>query len=107
MDRLSGDQNGWLAASVPGSGRASRLSSMRTHRVVLPDSSMAVNASFRPSGEIVPPAAAKLPLTAWNIILLRQLPLHPVLTADTAVVLNGVIYGKPTKANARSKDAGE
>ena len=33
--------------------------------------------------------------TAWNILVQRKLPLLPVLTADTAVVLNGVIYGKP------------
>jgi len=33
--------------------------------------------------------------TAWNILVQRKLPLRPVLTADTAVVLNGVIYGKP------------
>jgi septum formation protein len=34
--------------------------------------------------------------TAWNILVQRKLPLHPVLTADTAVVLNNVIYGKPS-----------
>lgn len=33
--------------------------------------------------------------TAWNILIQRKLPLLPVLTADTAVVLDGVIYGKP------------
>src|SRR5690349_11166067 len=33
--------------------------------------------------------------TAWNILVQRNLPLHPVLTADTTVVLNGTVYGKP------------
>ena len=33
--------------------------------------------------------------SAWNMMLLRKLPLRPVLTADTTVVLNGKIYGKP------------
>ena len=31
----------------------------------------------------------------WRIIGQRQLPLYPVLAADTTVVLNGIIYGKP------------
>lgn len=33
--------------------------------------------------------------TAWNMMQLRKLPLRPVLAADTAVVLDEVIYGKP------------
>jgi septum formation protein len=33
--------------------------------------------------------------TAWNILVQRKLPVHPVLTADTAVVMNNIIYGKP------------
>lgn len=37
--------------------------------------------------------------TAWNIMVQRKLPLRPVLTADTAVVLDGVIYGKPANPN--------
>ena len=31
----------------------------------------------------------------WRIVGQRQLPLCPVLAADTTVVLNGIIYGKP------------
>ncbi|MCD6025583.1 MAG: septum formation inhibitor Maf [Solimicrobium sp.] len=33
--------------------------------------------------------------TAWNVMMQRNLPIRPILTADTAVVLDGVIYGKP------------
>jgi len=33
---------------------------------------------------------------AWNMMLLRKLPVRPVLAADTTVVLNGVIFGKPS-----------
>ncbi len=32
---------------------------------------------------------------AWSMMLLRKLPLRPVLAADTTVVLNGKIFGKP------------
>jgi len=32
---------------------------------------------------------------AWNMMLMRKLPIRPVLAADTTVVLNGVITGKP------------
>lgn len=32
---------------------------------------------------------------AWKVSLMRKLPLRPVLAADTAVVLDGIIYGKP------------
>lgn len=32
---------------------------------------------------------------AWGVILKNSLPFLPVLAADTAVVLDGVIYGKP------------
>jgi len=37
--------------------------------------------------------------TAWNMLVQRNWPLLPVLTADTTVVLNGVIYGKPADRN--------
>ncbi len=37
----------------------------------------------------------KKALTAWNIMLMRKLPMRPVMAADTAVVFDGVIYGKP------------
>lgn len=33
--------------------------------------------------------------TAWHILLQRRLPQRPILAADTTVVLDGVIYGKP------------
>lgn len=32
---------------------------------------------------------------AWNKMLMRKLPIRPVLAADTTVVLNGAIFGKP------------
>ena len=37
--------------------------------------------------------------TAWNMMLLRKLPVRPVLAADTTVVLNGEIFGKPATRN--------
>lgn len=40
--------------------------------------------------------------TAWAMLVQRGWPLWPILTADTAVVLDGVIYGKPgNRAEAR------
>ncbi len=40
---------------------------------------------------------------AWNMMLMRKLPIRPVLAADTTVVLDGVIYGKPaTRAEAHA-----
>src|SRR5579864_7845690 len=50
IDKLSGDQNGQDACSVPTRGFASRESSARTQRIILPFNT-AVNASLRPSGE--------------------------------------------------------
>ena len=32
---------------------------------------------------------------AWDMMMLRKLPVRPVLAADTTVVLDGVIFGKP------------
>lgn len=32
---------------------------------------------------------------AWNMMLMRRLPVRPVLSADTTVVLDGMIFGKP------------
>src|SRR6185503_3951195 len=49
--RLSGDQNGNDAPSVPGTGRASSDARGRTQSWVRPSSSVAVNARTRPSGE--------------------------------------------------------
>lgn len=34
-------------------------------------------------------------VAAWNMMLMRKLPVRPVLAADTTVVLDGVIFGKP------------
>src|SRR4029077_8117362 len=50
--RLSGDQNGVSASSVPGSARASSVSRGRTQRERWPLRSTAVKATWRPSGEI-------------------------------------------------------
>ena len=50
IDRLSGDQNGNDAPSVPASGDASPVSSERSHSIGRP-SDDATNASFSPSGE--------------------------------------------------------
>lgn len=37
--------------------------------------------------------------TAWKIMLARRLPLHPVLAADTTVVVDETILGKPADQN--------
>ncbi|MBI3713372.1 MAG: septum formation inhibitor Maf [Burkholderiales bacterium] len=34
-------------------------------------------------------------LAAWHVVLARHLPAHPVLAADTTVVIDGQILGKP------------
>src|SRR5436309_11949403 len=52
-ERLSGDQKGKEAPSVPSNGRAERESSGRTHRRSRPSGVRATNASRRPSGDIV------------------------------------------------------
>lgn len=41
-------------------------------------------------------------LAAWHVVLARHLPAHPVLAADTTVVVDGQILGKPVdKADAK------
>jgi hypothetical protein len=54
-NRLSGDQNGVVAPSVPGSRRMSTESMSRIQIATFSVSSTSVNASVRPSGEIDPP----------------------------------------------------
>lgn len=39
-------------------------------------------------------------LAAWNAMLARRLPIHPVLAADTTVVLGQQILGKPADREA-------
>ena len=51
MKRLSGDQNGAFASSVPARAWPARLSSGRTHSIVRPLVSAAMYASRRPSGD--------------------------------------------------------
>src|ERR1051326_4981698 len=51
--RLSGDQNGESASSVPATCWAAKLSSLRIQSELLPPESRAVNAKVRPSGERV------------------------------------------------------
>jgi len=59
MLRLSGDQNGWEASSVPARGLASNESSARTHNIG-PPFQMAVNATVLPSGEMAKDSNAVL-----------------------------------------------
>src|SRR5438046_2398843 len=71
MNRLSGDQNGYAASSVVGSGCAVNESTGRIHNRTLPDASRAVNASLLPSGEmttLVPerPAVTKVALSGGS-----------------------------------------
>ena len=61
-ERLSGDQNGNIASSVPGNGAATSESSGRTHSCNLPAASRAVKASFVPSGEIAELVAGRPPV---------------------------------------------
>jgi septum formation protein len=42
-------------------------------------------------------------VAAWNMMLMRKLPVRPILAADTTVVLNGAIFGKPaTRSEAHA-----
>src|SRR5262244_1287951 len=52
MKRLSGDQKGSCASSVPTRGCALTASSGRTHNRLFPDESVAAKAKRRPSGDI-------------------------------------------------------
>ena len=61
MDSLSGDQKGSAASSVPGKDRESRDPSERIQSVMTPFSALAVYASMRPSGEMLPPTGAPEP----------------------------------------------
>src|SRR5206468_12354171 len=63
MNRLSGDQNGYAASSVPGSGCAVSESIGRIHNSTLPDASRAVNASLLPSGEMTTLVPVRLTVT--------------------------------------------
>ena len=63
MNRLSGDQNGNAASSVPGSGCAVSESMGRIHNRTLPDASRAVNASLLPSGEMTTLVPVRLEVT--------------------------------------------
>src|SRR5213075_1493825 len=63
MNRLSGDQNGNAAPSVPGSGCAVSESMGRIHNRTFPDASRAVNASLLPSGEMATLVPVRLDVT--------------------------------------------
>src|SRR5262249_34996493 len=68
-ERLSGDQNGSSASSVPGSGCAAKEFSGRTYSSVFSLASVAQKASCRPSGEsakIVP--TPKLPFSGGSTV---------------------------------------
>ena len=69
MYRLSGDQNGNAASSVPGKGCAVSESIGRTHSSVLPTTSLEVKARLKPSGEMAPAAAVLRLMTkvAWQM----------------------------------------
>lgn len=51
-----------------------------------------------PAFEYVQRVAHTKAETAWRMIGMRRLPLNPVLTADTTVVVDGLIVGKPQDA---------
>src|SRR5207247_614683 len=67
MKRLSGDQNGRVASSVPESGCALIESSGRIHKRVFPEASVAAKAKRSPSGEI-----AKEPKLAFSGGLMKR-----------------------------------
>ena len=58
--RLSGDQNGRVAPSVPGRRAASSELIERTQMLVVPEESVALNASWRPSWATSEGAFARL-----------------------------------------------
>src|SRR5579859_6603927 len=60
IDRLSGDQKGYEAPSVPLTGWAVKVSSGRTQSIVLPDESLAAKTSRVPSGDMTGPPTSKL-----------------------------------------------
>src|SRR5580704_6231353 len=62
--RLSGDQNGRAAPSVPGSACAASVSSERTQRRDLPSALVAMKAIRRPSGETARGFSAPAPAAA-------------------------------------------
>src|SRR5437870_10097843 len=67
MKRLSGDQKGRVASSVPESGCALIESSGRIHKRVFPEASVATKARRSPSGEI-----AKEPKLAFSGGLMKR-----------------------------------
>src|SRR5262245_3745493 len=58
IQRLSGDQNGLTALSVPGIGRPSRVPSGRSQSWTAPDESEATATRLLPSGEIAQSVAS-------------------------------------------------
>ena len=64
MKRLSGDQNGPPAPSVPARGWAARSASARTHNTTRPFASGATKAMRRPSGESARRSFARRPTSA-------------------------------------------
>ena len=61
MTRLSGDQKGKLAPSVPATGLAVSESTWRTNSDVFPEASAATNARAEPSGETAAIAPRRVP----------------------------------------------
>src|SRR6188474_439970 len=97
MLRLSGDQNGYAAPSVPASGCAVRESIARTQRSRLPVTSCAVKATVRPSGEITGTAGpGRLPAVnvvlsggrIWNLVTTGATELARYHSAPAAIVVS-------------------
>src|SRR6478672_1123293 len=65
--RPSEDQNTLVAPSVPGKGRASRESRLRTHTSTRPSAPAAVKASLLPSGERSKLTGSKPPFSGGGI----------------------------------------
>ena len=63
MKRLSGDENGHVAPSVPGIDRAATASSGRSQSSFLPDGSLATNVIRRPSGDMVSDPESSPPIS--------------------------------------------
>src|SRR5262245_50292920 len=69
MKRLSGDQNGYAAPSVPASGCGVSESVGRIHSCTFPAESRTVSASLLPSGDTAADAATRFWVPDANMLL--------------------------------------
>ncbi len=95
------DQKIYLASKSPRRrellrqmGVGFELLTLRSEAPRGPDVSENINDGESPETYVARVAHEKA-VFAWQLVLLRKLPLHPVLAADTTVTIDGKILGKP------------